>query len=116
MVGTGPASYIRGMPLRPPMPTTLPPLVDAFEETVLAVIELGRGCSAADFELPTACPGWTVKDQISHVADIESILAVTLSLLLTYLHLPTCATNLACSWSAACRPAEECQGRTWWPS
>ena len=74
MVGTGPASYIRGMPLRPPMPTTLPPLVDAFEETVLAVIELGRGCSAADFELPTACPGWTVKDQISHVADIESIL------------------------------------------
>lgn len=75
MVGTGPASYIRGMPLRPPMPTTLPPLVDAFEETVLAVIELGRGCSAADFELPTACPGWTVKDQISHVADIESILA-----------------------------------------
>ena len=57
------------------MPTTLPPLVDAFEETVRSVIELGRGCSEADFARATACPGWTVKDQISHVVDLESILA-----------------------------------------
>ena len=63
------------MPLRPPMPTTLPPMVDAYEGTVRSVIDLGRGCSEAEFALDTACPGWSVKDQISHVVDIEAILA-----------------------------------------
>ncbi|HEX2705185.1 MAG TPA: maleylpyruvate isomerase family mycothiol-dependent enzyme [Candidatus Lustribacter sp.] len=53
---------------------TVPALVDAFAQTVGAVIALGRSCSPADFELPTDCPGWTVHDQIAHVAGVESFL------------------------------------------
>lgn len=60
------------MPLHPAPPTDLPGLVDAFEQTVQAIIDLGHTCSAADFEKPTACPGWTVKDQFSHVAGLET--------------------------------------------
>ena len=50
-------------------------MVTAYAETVQAVLELGMTCRPADFDLPTQCPGWTVKDQISHVAGLESLLA-----------------------------------------
>jgi uncharacterized protein (TIGR03083 family) len=60
------------MPLHPAAPEDLPGLVAAYQQTTQAVIDLGRSCSETDFELPTACPGWTVKDQISHVVGLES--------------------------------------------
>lgn len=60
------------MPLHPAAPEDLAGLVAAYQQTVQAVIDLGRSCSHADFAKPTACPGWTVKDQISHVVGLES--------------------------------------------
>lgn len=60
------------MPLHPAAPEDLPGLVAAYQQTTQAIIDLGRSCSDADFDLPTACPGWTVKDQISHVVGLES--------------------------------------------
>ncbi len=60
------------MPMHPAPPTDLAGLVDAFERTVQAVIDLGQTCSPLDFDLQTECPGWTVKDQISHIVGIES--------------------------------------------
>lgn len=60
------------MPLHPAAPEDLPGLVAAYQQTTQAVIELGRACSDADFTLETACPGWTVKDQIAHVVGVES--------------------------------------------
>lgn len=60
------------MPLHPAAPEDLVGLVAAYQQTIQAVIDLGRSCSDADFDLPTACPGWTVKDQISHVVGLES--------------------------------------------
>lgn len=59
------------MPLHPAAPEDLAGLVDAFRQTTQAVIDLGRTCSDTDFDLPTACPGWTVKDQIAHVVGLE---------------------------------------------
>jgi uncharacterized protein (TIGR03083 family) len=63
------------MPQHPVPPSDLPALVAAFGQTVQAVIDLARGCTAEDFARHTECPGWTVKDQVSHVASVESLLA-----------------------------------------
>ncbi len=60
------------MPMHPAPPTDLAGLVDAFEHTAQAVIDLGQTCSHVDFDLQTERPGWTVKDQISHIVGIES--------------------------------------------
>lgn len=63
------------MPMHPSPPADLPALLDAFEQTVQAVINLGWACRDADFEIVTECPGWTVKDQISHVVGAEKAFA-----------------------------------------
>lgn len=59
------------MPLNPAPPDDLAGLVDAFTQTARAVLDLGRTCREEDFATPTDCPGWTVKDQISHVVGGE---------------------------------------------
>lgn len=59
------------MPQHPAPPTDLSGLVDAYEQTTRAVIDLGQTLSARDFEKETECPGWSVKDQFSHIAGIE---------------------------------------------
>jgi uncharacterized protein (TIGR03083 family) len=60
------------MPTRPLPPEGLTELVSAYGETAQAVLDLGSACHPDEFGLPTQCPGWTVKDQIAHVAGIES--------------------------------------------
>ena len=55
-------------------PQRLPALVEAFAQTAGAILGLARGCSADDLAQPTDCPGWTVHDQIAHVAGVESLL------------------------------------------
>ena len=60
------------MPMHPYAPATLRELVEAFAQTTQAVIDLAHGCSDDDLRLPTECPGWTVHDQISHVAGVEA--------------------------------------------
>jgi uncharacterized protein (TIGR03083 family) len=60
------------MPLHPAAPEDLAGLVSAYQQTTQAIVDLGRACSDADFDRPTACPGWSVKDQISHVVGLES--------------------------------------------
>lgn len=63
------------MPMHPSPPEDRNGLLGAFEQTVQAIIDLGWACRDADFELPTECPGWTVKDQIAHVVGIEKAFA-----------------------------------------
>ena len=60
------------MPLHPAAPEDLAGLLAAYRQTIQAVVDLGRTCSDADFARETACPGWTVKDQISHIVGLES--------------------------------------------
>jgi len=50
-------------------------LVQAFAQTTQAVLTLAGACSDVDLAQPTECPGWTVHDQIAHVAGVESLLA-----------------------------------------
>lgn len=63
------------MPMHPAAPDDLPAMIEAFERTVSAVIDLGTSCRDADFDTMTECPGWTVKDQFSHLVATEKRLA-----------------------------------------
>jgi uncharacterized protein (TIGR03083 family) len=44
---------------------------NALAETWGAVAELCSGLSGTEWALPTECPGWDVKDQLSHLIGIE---------------------------------------------
>lgn len=59
------------MPMHPSAPEDLHGLIDAYAHTVQAVADLAASCGAKDFDKPTDCPGWTVKDQVSHVTSLE---------------------------------------------
>lgn len=59
------------MLMHPAAPQCLRDLVEAYAQTAQSVIDLARGCSEGDLTLPTDCPGWTVHNQISHVAGVE---------------------------------------------
>lgn len=63
------------MPVHPPAPTDVGELVDAYAHTVRSIIDLGRTIRPDDAGLPTDCPGWTVLDQIAHVASTEAMVA-----------------------------------------
>lgn len=56
-------------------PADLSELIEAWTHSVQDVLELGLTCRDCDFDLPTQCPGWTVKDQISHVVGLEAVLS-----------------------------------------
>ena len=59
----------------PPAPQTLADRVAAWRASVEAILDIGRTLTPQLLGTPTACPGWTVQDQIAHVAGLESILA-----------------------------------------
>jgi uncharacterized protein (TIGR03083 family) len=48
--------------------------IDAFGQTARSMVELGAVLGRADWERPTECPGWSVKDQYSHVLGFETYL------------------------------------------
>ena len=48
--------------------------VAALDEAFDAVVALAEGLAPTDWDRPTACPGWSVKDNVSHVIGIESML------------------------------------------
>lgn len=52
--------------------TELSHVVDAYEHTTGALLDLGRHCTPADFTAPTECPGWSVQDNLAHVASLEA--------------------------------------------
>ncbi|MEP7192004.1 MAG: maleylpyruvate isomerase family mycothiol-dependent enzyme [Actinomycetota bacterium] len=53
-------------------PRRFPDLVEAFAQTAHAIVDLARACSDEELGQPTECPGWTVHDQIAHVAGVEA--------------------------------------------
>jgi uncharacterized protein (TIGR03083 family) len=49
-------------------------VVAALDEEWEALIALGAELEPEDWERPTACPGWSVKDQYAHIIGTESML------------------------------------------
>lgn len=64
-----------GPDLSPAPPTDLDGLVDAFEQSARAVVELGRACPPERAGDPTPCPGWDVFAQVAHIESLEAMLA-----------------------------------------
>ena len=63
--------------LRPEPEGNLPmtePVVDLLADEWRAIDELCSDFSDADWEQPTDCPGWAVRDQLSHVIGTERML------------------------------------------
>ncbi|GAB2850702.1 maleylpyruvate isomerase family mycothiol-dependent enzyme [Actinoallomurus bryophytorum] len=48
--------------------------IDAFEQTSWSMLALGDELDPADWDRPTECPGWSVKDQYSHILGVERYL------------------------------------------
>jgi uncharacterized protein (TIGR03083 family) len=48
--------------------------VAAYEQTVRSTIALAETFDPGDWELPTECPGWSVRDQVSHIVGVERAL------------------------------------------
>jgi uncharacterized protein (TIGR03083 family) len=49
-------------------------VIDSVENLAIVWASIDRLCSglpAGQWDLPTGCPGWTVKDQLSHLVDYE---------------------------------------------
>jgi len=46
----------------------------AFEQTVRSTLDLTADFEPEHWTLPTECPGWTVKDQLSHIVGVERFL------------------------------------------
>lgn len=44
------------------------------DEVWTSLADACKALAAADWERPTDCPGWTVRDQLSHVIGIERAL------------------------------------------
>ncbi|AXT86590.1 hypothetical protein C6I20_16395 [Aeromicrobium sp. A1-2] len=51
--------------------------VRGWRESVEAVLALAAELDDAEWALPTDCPGWTVKDVMAHLADLETELTKT---------------------------------------
>lgn len=46
-------------------------VIDALDEVWSSIVHACEGLDDAQWTLPTDCPGWTVRDQISHLIGIE---------------------------------------------
>ncbi|HZM41802.1 MAG TPA: maleylpyruvate isomerase family mycothiol-dependent enzyme [Acidimicrobiales bacterium] len=50
-------------------------VLPALDEQFDAIVELAESLAPEDWERTTACPGWTVKDNVAHVIGTEAMLA-----------------------------------------
>ncbi|GAA0422741.1 maleylpyruvate isomerase family mycothiol-dependent enzyme [Streptomyces luteireticuli] len=51
---------------------SLQPAIDAWTHSIEAINELVRPLAEGDWNRPTDCPGWSVRDVVSHVIGVES--------------------------------------------
>ncbi len=47
------------------------PVIDALDDAWGAIVELGDALDDGEWELPSECPGWTVRDVLSHMVGTE---------------------------------------------
>jgi uncharacterized protein (TIGR03083 family) len=50
-------------------------IIDGLAATFDSVVELCERLSDSDWDRPTGCPGWTIKDQVSHLIGTERMVA-----------------------------------------
>lgn len=63
------------MAVNPSPPSDLPSLVEAYRAVVTSFADVADGLRESDWDLPTACPGWTPRDHLAHVVHVEDYLS-----------------------------------------
>ena len=63
------------MAVHPSPPSDLPSLVEAYRAVVSSFADVADGLRPADWDLPTATPGWTARDHLAHVVHLEDYLS-----------------------------------------
>ncbi len=51
------------------------PVIQLLEQVWESIADLGADLSEEQWDTPTECPGWSVRDQVSHIVGIERMLA-----------------------------------------
>lgn len=54
---------------------TIDELIDAVDDVLRTTLSLAFDLTLADADRPTECPGWTVRDQLSHMVGLEQVLS-----------------------------------------
>lgn len=63
------------MPVHPSPPSDVPSLIEAYRQTVLSFADVADSLREADWDLQTACAGWTARDHLAHVVHVEDYLS-----------------------------------------
>ncbi|WP_151526431.1 maleylpyruvate isomerase family mycothiol-dependent enzyme [Serinicoccus kebangsaanensis] len=63
------------MVVHPAPPADVPGFVEAYRQVLLSLVNTCDGLRESDWELPTDCPGWTVRDHVAHVVHLEDYLS-----------------------------------------
>ncbi len=50
-------------------------LVELWQRAITDLLALARSLPVDEWDLPTDCPGWSVKDHVAHTAHLEAVLA-----------------------------------------
>lgn len=59
------------MVVHPSPPADVPSLIEAYREVLGGLVDTCDGLRPAEWDLPTSCPGWTVRDHVAHVVHVE---------------------------------------------
>lgn len=63
------------MVVHPAPPADVPGYVEAYRQVLLSLVNTCDGLRESEWDLPTPCPGWTVRDQIAHIVHLEDYLS-----------------------------------------
>ena len=63
------------MVVHPSPPADVPGYVEAYRQVLLSMVNTCDGLREAEWDLPTDCPGWSVRDHVAHTVHLEDYLS-----------------------------------------
>lgn len=57
----------------PPPPPSVAEFIEVWHEGLQAIVDVSQPLSPEQWQLPTACEGWSVADVVAHVIDLEQL-------------------------------------------
>lgn len=63
------------MVVHPAPPADVPSLIEAYRHEMTSLVNTCDGLRDTDWDLPTQCPGWSVRDHVAHIVHLEDYLS-----------------------------------------
>lgn len=63
------------MVVHPSPPADAPGFVEAYRQVLISMVNVCDGLREAEWDLPTDCPGWRVRDHVAHTVHLEDYLS-----------------------------------------